>query len=116
MASGPKGPTGGTATGQPSSDLPTVVVTGPKKGGYWAAYWPAGLLVGGAQIWTIDVGYNGYYEGAMWAISFTKALDEVFLYGLSGVDGALAVWSVVKAPGLWLTMRFIAGAPPITSH
>jgi hypothetical protein len=47
-------------------------------------YWPRGVLQGGAQTWAWDAGYNGFYNGAAWALAFFKQASIV-----AGIIGSL---------------------------
>jgi hypothetical protein len=65
-------------------------VTGSHVGGLWNAYWPEAVLQGGAQQTGLCVGYNGFYQGAQWALRFerntTLYIGAAYGFG-SGVAG-----------------------------
>jgi len=94
-SSGPSENSSGQSAGSSQSadssqpeTLPEVVVTGSRIGGPATAYWPAGLLVGGAQTSQIDLGYNDFYRGAVWAADFYT--DAALVTGAAVAAGAPA--------------------------
>jgi RHS repeat-associated protein len=82
-----------------NEDLPTVIVTGSKIGGTFTSFWPRGMLQGDQETLRFDVGYNSFYNSAVWALSFTKyaviAIGTVASFG----GGALAEGSALAAEG-----------------
>jgi hypothetical protein len=73
--------------------------------------------VGGAQIWKINVGYNGYYQGALGAVNFLQGSARVMLWGVATVQGVMGLaeggiaalsWARGAGPGAALWMRLFA--------
>jgi len=89
-------PSAVTARDPANQDIPQVLVTGSRVPGFWLADWQAGLLQGGAQAWLLNVGYNGFYNGARWALAFTQQSAEIAGDLVGAVDGALAARSAVR--------------------
>jgi RHS repeat-associated protein len=102
-ASGSGGDSTGSSPG--AEDMAEVLVTGSPVGGIWAAQWPAGLLQGGPQTWLFDVGYNGFYGGARWALGFWQHSVEAAGVVTGIADGALAIGAARGGESIVLGLR-----------
>jgi len=109
-----------TASGDTSStearsneDIPEVVVTGSHVGGIWNVHWPRGVLQGGEQTWKVNVGYNGFYDGAMWGLAFFKyaSIGAGIVASLGGAlpaEGAEATAGALNTTrALWVGQPFL---------